>query len=136
MLFLFCKCIRVLSANSLSLAEASLDAFREGFTCCGLRIALGPLRGLARCLRKGYRFTDVYVDRALEYRKRYKSGRTGPDKAAQRDLLSNVAQATDDSHAIRKLARHAAISAGLRAEILALGDEALHFDSLPRLQSV
>lgn len=161
-LFLFSEPIGMLSGSPPSHAEGFLEAFREGFTGCGMRIAFGPLGGLIpkgswlKACAKVHQFANVYVDKALEYRRKYKAGEVGQDKAAQRTLLFNMAQETGDrtllrnqavqammaatettaslvSHVIRNLAQHPDVFTQVRDEVLSLGDQPLDFDSLPRL---
>ncbi|KAI1323132.1 cytochrome P450 [Xylariaceae sp. FL0255] len=164
-LFLFGESIGMLSGTPPPHAAGFLDAFQAGFDGCGLRIALGPLSFLMpkgpwlKACDKVHRFADVYVDRAVEYRKKAGSVEDNQAKANQRTLLFNMAQKTDDrtilrnqtvqammaatettasliSHVIRNLASNPVLYAQVRTEVLALGDAPLDFDQLPRIQSL
>lgn len=165
-LFLFGESIGMLSGTPPSHAEGFLDAFQAGFNGCGMRIALGPLAFLMpkgawlKACDTVHKFANVYVDRTIEYREKSTSVEDGQDKIKQRTLLSNMAQAaavdrtvlrnqvvqammaaTETtaslvSHVIRNLASHPAVFAQVRAEVLALGEEPLDFDQLPRIKSL
>lgn len=164
-LFLFGEPIGILSGTPPSHAVGFLDAFQAGFNGCGLRIALGPLNFLMpkgawlKACDKVHKFANVYVDRAIKYRKNISSLEDSQDKMNQRTLLFNMAQKTDDrtilrnqtvqammaatettasliSHVIRNLASNPTICANVRAEVLALGDAPLDFDQLPRIKSL
>ncbi|KAI1163886.1 cytochrome P450 [Nemania serpens] len=164
-LFLFGEPIGILSGTPPPHAEGFLHAFEAGFNGCGLRIALGPLNFLMptgawlKACDKVHKFANVYVDRAIKYRKNISSLEDSQDKTNQRTLLFNVAEKTDDrtilrnqavqammastettasliSHVIRNLASNPTICAHVRAEVLALGDAPLDFDQLPRIKSL
>ncbi|KAI3339561.1 cytochrome P450 [Ustulina deusta] len=164
-LFLFGEPIGILSGTPPSHAEGFLDAFQAGFNGCGLRIALGPLNFLMpkgawlKACDKVHKFANLYVDRAIKYRKKISSLEDSQDKTNQRTLLFNMARKTDDrtilrnqtvqammastettasliSHVIRNLASNPTICAHVRAEVLALGDAPLDFDQLPRIKSL
>lgn len=164
-LFLFGEPIGILSGTPPVHAEGFLDAFQAGFNGCGLRIALGPLNFLMpkgawlKACKKVHKFADVYVDKAIEYRRKKRSLEDSRDRTHRRTLLFNMAEMTDDrtilrnqtvqammastettasliSHVIRNLASNPDICAHVRAEVLALGDAPLEFDQLPRLKSL
>lgn len=164
-LFLFGEPIGMLSGTPPSHAEGFLDAFQAGFNGCGLRIALGPLNFLMpkgawlKACDKVHKFANVYVDRAIEYRKKINSVEDSQSNTNQRTLLFNMAQKTDNrtilrnqavqammastettasliSHVVRNLARNPTICAHVRADVLALGDTPLDFDQLQRIKSL
>jgi cytochrome P450 len=161
-LFLFGEPIGMLSGSPPPHAQGFLDAFQEGFNGCGMRIALGPLKvllpkaGWLKACAKTHAFADVYVDRALEYRKKHVADGSDP-AAKQRTLLYNMAQQTGDRTVLRNqivqammaatettaslvstvihvLATHPDVFTKLRAEVLVVGDEPLNFDRLARIK--
>jgi cytochrome P450 len=162
-LFLFGEPIGMLSGSPPPHAQGFLDAFQEGFNGCGMRIALGPLKvllpkaGWLKACAKTHAFADVYVDRALEYRKKHVADGDEPATTKQRTLLYNMAQQTGDRTVLRNqivqammaatettaslvstvihvLANRSDVFAKLRIEVLAVGDEPLNFDCLARIK--
>lgn len=163
-LFLFGEAIGMLSGSPPAHAKGFLDAFQEGFNGCGMRIALGPLKvllpkkGWLKACSKTHDFADVYVERALQYRKEsLAAGQTPEDRNKQRTLLFNMAMQTDDRVVLRDqimqammaasettaalistvfhvLSNHPSVFTKLRAEVLAGGHAALDFDKLGRMK--
>jgi len=160
-LFLFGESIGMLSKSPPPHVEGFLDAFQAGFNGCGLRIALGPLSFLVpkgswlKACRKTHDFANVYVERAVEYRERHSQNED--ELVEHRTLLYNMAQQIGDrttlrnqivqammaaqettaaliSNVLRILATNAPIFTELRKEVLALGDQALDFDRLSRME--
>lgn len=155
----------MLSGTSPSHAEGFLDAFQAGFNGCGLRIALGPLAFLMpkgnwlKACDQVHKFADIYVDRTIEYREKYRSTKEQQGRTKQRNLLFNMSQYEVDrtvlrnqivqtfmaaaettaslvSHVIRNLASNPTAFAQVRAEVLELGKKPLDFDQLPRIKSL
>ncbi|KAF2868572.1 cytochrome P450 [Massariosphaeria phaeospora] len=162
-LFLFGESIGMLSGAPPVHTEGFLDAFQAGFNGCGLRIALGPLNFLMpkgswlRACKKTHKFADVYVDRALEYREKHHLTQDGQAPPKQYTLLYNMAQQTGNKSVLRDqivqammastettgslisnivhvLANNPPVFAALRAEVLAVGEEALDFNRLGRME--
>lgn len=155
----------MLSGSPPPRAEGFLDAFRDGFNGCGMRIALGPLSFMMpkgawlKACSKVHQFANVYVDRAIAYREKLGDPTDRQQTAKERTLLFNMAQQTADRtvlrnqviqammaatettaslvvHVIRNLARHSDVFKQVRAEVLALGDTLLDFDRLSRLSAL
>jgi cytochrome P450 len=114
-----------------------------------------PKGAWLKACEKVHRFADVYVERAIKDN----VANNGQSKANQHILLFNVAQRTTDrvvlrnlviqammaatettaslvSHVIRNLASNPTVYAQVRGDILALGDNFLRFDQLPRIKSL
>ncbi|KAF1963892.1 cytochrome P450 [Bimuria novae-zelandiae CBS 107.79] len=162
-LFLFGEPIGMLSQSPSPHAEGFLTAFQEGFNGCGMRFALGPLKflfpskGWLKACKRTHEFANVYVDRALEYRKEHLTDAMDEAPAKKRTLLYHMAQQTSDktvlrdqivqammaatettasliSSVVHALSQNGDVFATLRAEILAIGSVELDFDSLSRLE--
>ncbi|MCJ1444563.1 MAG: hypothetical protein MMC23_005065 [Stictis urceolatum] len=159
--FILGESLGSLSSNPPEHAANLLDTFNETFQSAGLRLALGPFARLlsnkaylAACKRT-HAFADVYVDKALEYRKKYLSEKQDPDRKAHPIMLYNMAELTDDRINLRNqilqaiaaaqettgcllgslfhvLARHPEVWNKLRDEALAL--ETLDYDSLIKMK--
>lgn len=126
-----------------------------------MRFALGPLKVLLpdkswlRACRRTHEFSDVYVERALEYRQRLsKSTADEAKKNEQRTLLYHMAQQTSIlrdqivqammaatettasliSSVFHVLANDSDVLSTLRAELLAVGSAQPSFDELSRLK--
>lgn len=159
--FLFGEPIGVLSGHLQSHARGFLKAFRQGFEGCGIRIALGPLawivpkRAWYEACEDTRKFANVYVDRALQYRKEYLS-RGDNLSSGQRTLLHKIAEQTDDrrvlgdqiiqammaatettasliSTIVHILAANPIEFVKVRGEVLNLGDSTLDADQLSHL---
>lgn len=155
----------MLSGTRPAHAKGFLDAFRDGFNGCGLRIALGPLNFLMpkgswlKACAKVHEFADVYVERAMAYREESDKLEHKKSHADERTLVVNMVQHTSDRtvlrnqmvqammaatettaslvvHVIRNLAMHPEVFERVRTDVLSLGDDALSFETLPRIRSL
>lgn len=162
-LFLFGEAIGMLSGSPPVHAKGFLDAFQEGFNGCGMRIALGPLKvllpkkGWLKACSKTHDFADVYVERALKYRRETLALQTPEDRNKQRTLLFNMAMQTDNRVVLRDqiiqammaasettaalistvfhvLSNHPSVFTKLRAEVLAVEHATLDFHKLGRMK--
>lgn len=155
----------MLSGSNPPHAQGFLDAFRDGFNGCGLRIALGPLNFLVpkgswlKACAKVHQFADVYVEKAIDQRDQVSGSKEGEGSKGSRTLLHNMAQQTGDRtllrnqmvqammaatettaslvvHVIRNLAMHPDICRQVRSDVLEYGSGALTFDRLQRNKSL
>jgi cytochrome P450 len=155
----------MLSGSNPQHAEGFLDAFRDGFNGCGLRIALGPLNFLVpkgswlKACAKVHQFADVYVERAVNQRDQDSGSKDAEGTKESRTLLHNMAQQTGDRtvlrnqtvqammaatettaslvvHVIRNLAMHPDICTQVRSEVLGSDSDVLTFDRLQRNKSL
>ena len=158
--FLLGESIGSLSGKEPAHAEGFLDAFADGFSGSGMRIAIGPFkiflsksRWLESC-RKTHRFTDYYIDKALQYRRELLAGKT---ESASHVLLYNMAKETGDRVELRNqiiqalmaaqettanllgnvfylLARYPKVWEKLREEVLLIEQKPLDFDQLMKMK--
>ncbi|KAF4634825.1 hypothetical protein G7Y89_g3274 [Cudoniella acicularis] len=146
-LFLFGESLGSLSGNKPPHSEGFLEAFQEGFSGTGMRIALGPLNFLLskkkwlRACATSHRFADHYVQKALKYREQFLAGKTDWGNSKASILLYNMAEQTGDPIYLRNqilqalmaaqettanllgnifflISRHPAVFQKLRAQVL------------------
>ena len=113
-MFLFGESIDSLSGEKSEEAREFLEAFDYAMFGCGIQIALGPLKFLFlaaktkwnKACNKTHMFADKYVHKALEVRQQLlaeeKEPTLGsPGNPVPRNLLSTMAEHTDDKFELR-----------------------------------
>lgn len=162
-MYLFGESFDSLSGDTSVEAQEFLKAFDNSLFGSGLRIALGPFKLLFRdtkwreSCKVTHKFADRYVEKALDYRKKFisKSTQSALDQKSDRRhiLLYAMAEQTDDrtdlrnqilqalmaaqettaaliSNVIFLLARHPDVWQELRKEVVSLRDTRLDIDVL------
>lgn len=122
-MFLFGESINSLSGDKSEEAREFLEAFDYAMFGCGVQIALGPLKFLflaartkwIKACKTTHRFADKYVDKALEVRRHIVAGKKeplmGPVDRVPRNLLSTMAEQTDDKIELRNQVLQALMAA-------------------------